>query len=136
MLPNSIIKRLLFSHRFLTFAKIHTLSHVQKCNLEWHPLWTHWVKFFYKTFYNQAPIIFSQSSDPCEDSCPEPCSETLFGVTPSMNPLSDNFLQEFVTLRGQDVNFWKKNLVHLEIYLASMTNEKVWTWRKMPVIYF
>ncbi|XP_070185104.1 acid-sensing ion channel 3-like [Littorina saxatilis] len=68
---------------------------------------------------------YLKSANHCEDLCPEPCQENLYRVTPSSNPLSDRFLDEFSTVMGQDPQYWRSNLVHLEIYLTSMTYEKV-----------
>ena len=67
----------------------------------------------------------SQGSTECEDQCPEPCSENLYRVTPSSNPLSNTFLAEFSSVMGESPDYWRDNLVHLELYLTSMTFEKV-----------
>ena len=66
-----------------------------------------------------------QGSTLCEDLCPEPCSEDLYRVTPSSNPFSRNFLAEFSATMGGHPDYWSQNLVHLELYLTSMTYEKV-----------
>ena len=46
-------------------------------------------------------------------------------MTPSSNPFSNTFLAEFSSVMGKSPDYWRDNLVHLELYLTSMTFEKV-----------
>ncbi|KAL8565298.1 hypothetical protein ACOMHN_001196 [Nucella lapillus] len=79
---------------------------------------------FHSCIYPMMDEYLKQNTA-CEDLCPEPCSENLYQVTPSSNPFSQRFLQEFSQLTNKSADYWRQNLLHLEIYLTSMTYEKV-----------
>ncbi|KAL8604420.1 hypothetical protein ACOMHN_042250 [Nucella lapillus] len=79
-------------------------------------------------FYScYAPTLneYFQTSNQCEDLCPETCAENQYRVTPSSSPLAQTFLREVPALLGQDSDYWRHNLLHLEVYLCSMTHEMV-----------
>ncbi|XP_046582543.1 acid-sensing ion channel 1A-like [Haliotis rubra] len=59
----------------------------------------------------------------CEAGCPEPCRYTRFTTQHSSSPLTRNYITAYTKAKGKTEEYWRRNLVILEMYMSSMTYE-------------
>ncbi|XP_067667608.1 acid-sensing ion channel 1A-like [Haliotis asinina] len=70
-----------------------------------------------------AKVKYRQIDTGCEAGCPEPCSYTTFTTQHSSAPLTRNYISAYTKAKGKTEEYWRRNLVILEIYMSSMTYE-------------
>ncbi|XP_067667604.1 acid-sensing ion channel 1A-like [Haliotis asinina] len=68
---------------------------------------------------------YLQSDTGCEAGCPEPCSYTRFTTQHSSAPLTRNYITAYTKAKGKTEEYWRRNLVILEMYMSSMTYEHI-----------
>ncbi|XP_046582483.1 acid-sensing ion channel 1A-like [Haliotis rubra] len=73
--------------------------------------------------YVPAKARYLQTDTGCEAGCPEPCSYTRFITQHSSSPLTRNYITAYTKAKGKTEEYWRRNLVILEMYLSSMTYE-------------
>ncbi|XP_046582523.1 acid-sensing ion channel 2-like [Haliotis rubra] len=73
--------------------------------------------------YVPAKAKYLQIDTGCEAGCPEPCSYTSFTTQHSSSPLTRNYITAYTKAKGKTEEYWRRNLVILEMYLNSMTYE-------------
>ncbi|XP_046366858.2 acid-sensing ion channel 2-like [Haliotis rufescens] len=77
----------------------------------------------YHECFAPAKKKYLQTDTGCEAGCPEPCSYTRFTTQHSSSPLSRNYITEYTKAKGKTEEYWRKNLVILEMYFSSMIYE-------------
>ncbi|XP_067667605.1 acid-sensing ion channel 2-like [Haliotis asinina] len=75
--------------------------------------------------YNPAKARYLQTDTGCEAGCPEPCSYTRFTTQRSSCPLTRNYISAYTKAKGKTEEYWRRNLVILEMYMSSMTYEHI-----------
>ncbi|XP_046366847.2 acid-sensing ion channel 1A-like [Haliotis rufescens] len=68
---------------------------------------------------------YLQTDTGCEAGCPEPCQYTRFTTQHSSSPLSRNYITEYTKAKGKTEEYWRKNLVILEMYFSSLAYENM-----------
>ncbi|XP_067664820.1 acid-sensing ion channel 1-like [Haliotis asinina] len=79
----------------------------------------------YQECYIPAKARYLQTDTGCEAGCPEPCSNTRFTTQHSSCPLTRNYITAYTKAKGKTEEYWRKNLVILEMYMSSMTYEHI-----------
>ena len=74
----------------------------------------------------QAKDEYEVTDPPCSLYCPVPCKEELFSTLLSYAPLSTHYMQSLVDQYGQDIEYWRENIVQLNIYYEDMVEERVY----------
>ncbi|XP_046582534.1 acid-sensing ion channel 1-like [Haliotis rubra] len=77
----------------------------------------------YSECYIPGRAKYRQTDSSCEAGCPEPCSYTRFTTQHSSSPLTRNYIAAYTKAKGKTEEYWRRNLVILEMYLSSMTYE-------------
>ncbi|XP_067667606.1 acid-sensing ion channel 1A-like [Haliotis asinina] len=75
--------------------------------------------------YIPAKARYLQTDTGCKAGCPEPCSYTRFTTQHSSAPLTRNYITAYTKAKGQTEEYWRRNLVILEMYMSSMTYEHI-----------
>ena len=73
----------------------------------------------------QAKKDYEVTDPPCSLDCPVPCKEEFFPTFISYAPLSRHYMQSLVEQYGQDVEYWRENIIQLNIYYEDMVEEQV-----------
>ncbi|XP_046582512.1 acid-sensing ion channel 1A-like [Haliotis rubra] len=79
----------------------------------------------YQECFLPAKARYLQIDTGCEAGCPEPCSYTRFTTQHSSTPLTRNYITAYTKAKGKTEEYWRRNLVILEMYLSSMTYEHI-----------
>ncbi|XP_067667609.1 acid-sensing ion channel 2-like [Haliotis asinina] len=79
----------------------------------------------YQECYIPGKAKYLQTDTGCEAGCPEPCSYTRFTTQHSSAPLTRNYITAYTKAKGKTEEYWRRNLVILEMYMSSMTYEHI-----------
>ncbi|XP_067667607.1 acid-sensing ion channel 1A-like [Haliotis asinina] len=79
----------------------------------------------YRDCYIPGKAKYRKTDTGCEAGCPEACSYTTFMTQHSSAPLTRNYITAYTKAKGKTEEYWRRNLVIMEMYMNSMTYDLI-----------